>query len=239
MAKKTAPQEEVVVTQAAAEQALQEAMGAPTAAPITEEDLIGMAEQWMQGQVERAMAQVTEEMAEPRPWWDVYVLGPFQTMAPYPGPLAPHQVLKVGQQARIVTVVYLNRITNVIATPPTTACAFLTSFGIIPYTVNVQTGNKSTWALAAGPGLQASQNGVLAPFGRCSFFNVFTFTPTTVGLHEMTVTARVGPVGSAAPFGAYGTWIYDPDADYVLPGALVAGLPLIHYGSPVIFHVYE
>lgn len=207
--------------------------------PLSEADMIQLIEDWMQGQLDRAMAQASAEMAEPFPWWDVYAVGPFQSLGAFPGPLQPHQVIKLGQSATIFTVVYLNPITNVIASPPTTARDFLTGFGSIPYTVSVNTGNKSTWQLAPGAGLNSSQSGVLAPFGQTFFINAFTFTPATAGLHEMSISARIGNPGSAAPFGGLASWVVDPDTDILLPGLNVATRPAGLRQIPVTFQVYD
>lgn len=206
-----------------------------TTALLGEADLIEMVEQWLQGKLDERMKALQEpkpEFAEPQPWWDIYALGPFQGFAPFPGPLSPNQVIKLGQSATVITVVYLNPFDTVIAVPPTSARDFLTSFGSIPYHVTVNTGNKSSWSLAVGPGLNATQSGILAPFGKTFFINAFTFTPSAVGLHEMNITARIGNVGSAAPFGGYATWIYQPDTDIfgTSPGYTV--------NAPVLFEVY-
>jgi hypothetical protein len=206
---------------------------------LSEVEMMQLVEEWMQGQVDRALAQANAEMAEPFPWWDVYAVGPFQALGTFPGPLAPHQVIKLGQSATIFTVVYLNPITNVIAAPPTTARDFLTSFGTIPYSVTVSTGNKSLWQLAPGAGLNASQSGLLAPFGQTFFVNAFSFTPTTAGLHEMSISARIGNPGSAAPFGGQATWVVDPDTDILLPGLGVATRPAGLRQIPVTFQVYQ
>lgn len=206
---------------------------------LTESDMINLVEEWMQGQLDRAIAQANAEMAEPFPWWDVYAVGPFQSLGAFPGPLAPHQVIKLGQSATIFTVVYLNPITNVIAVPPTNARDFLTGFGSIPYTVSVNTGNKSTWQLAPGAGLNTSQSGLLAPFGQTFFINAFTFTPATAGLHEMSIAARIGNPGSAAPFGGLASWVVDPDTDILLPGLNIATRPAGLRQIPVTFQVYD
>lgn len=200
---------------------------------LGEADLIEMVEQWLQARLDKKMSEAQQERVEPQPWWDIYALGPFQGFAPYPGPLAPNSVIKLGQSATVVTVVYLNPFDIVITTPPTNARDFLTSFGSIPYHVSVNTGNKSSWTLAAGAGLNATQSGLLAPFGNTFFVNAFTFTPSTVGLHEMNITARIGTVGSAAPFGGYATWIYDPDTD------IFGDTPGYNLNAPVLFEVYD
>lgn len=200
---------------------------------LGEADLIEMIEQWIQAKIDKKLSTPQQERAEPYPWWDIYAFGPFQGLAPFPGPLAPNSVIKLGQSATIITTVFLNPFVNVIATPPTTAAAFLTSFGTIPYTVTVNTGNKSAWTLASGTGLNTSQTGVLAPFGTVYFSNAFTFTPSTVGLHEMNITARIGALGSAAPFGGYATWIYDGDTD------IFGDMPGWNLNAPVLFEVYD
>jgi hypothetical protein len=200
---------------------------------LGEADLIEMVETWLQGKLEQKMNTPKAEFAEPQPWWDIYAFGPFQGFAPFPGPLAPNSVIKLGQSASVITVVYLNPFDNVIAAPPTTARDFLTSFGSIPYHVTVNTGNKSSWTLAAGAGLNTTQSGVLAPFGTTFFLNAFTFTPSTVGLHEMNITARIGNVGSAAPFGGYASWIWDTDTD------IFGQAPGWNVNIPVLFEVYD
>ena len=200
---------------------------------VGEADYIEMVEQWLQARVDKKMSEAQTERVEPQPWWDIYAFGPFQGLAPFPGPLAPNSVIKLGQSATVITTVYLNPFDIVIASPPTTAAAFLTSFGTIPFTVTVNTGNKSTWTLAPGAGLNTSQSGILAPFGTIFFSNAFTFTPTTVGLHEMNITARIGAPGSAAPFGGYATWIYDSDTD------IFGDTPSWNLNAPVLFEVYD
>lgn len=196
-------------------------------AHVQEADRIALIREWMRGQIDRVRVQSVDM----EKWWDVYAVGPFQEFADYTGPLAPHKVIKLGESATIYAVIYLNDYTKMKDLEGATPCEFLTSFEMIPYSVTVSTGNKHTWTLASGAGLNTTQGGVLEPYNESLFIEAFTFTPMTVGLHEMSITARLGKPGSEAPFGGFASWVVDPDIDILMPGAV--------HEMPVLFQVYD
>ena len=201
---------------------------------LGEADMVEMIEQWLQAKLDKKMSDANIERVEPQPWWEIDALSARSRVLLLI--LARWRRTRSSSWARAQPLLRWcnpNPFDIVIATPPTNARDFLTSFGSIPYHVSVNTGNKTAWTLAAGAGLNATQSGVLAPFGTTFFFNTFTFTPSTVGLHEMNITARIGNIGSAAPFGGYATWIYDYDAD------IFGDAPGWNVNVPVLFEVYS
>jgi len=85
----------------------------------------------------RRAARPVSEIAEPEGWWNLFAIGPIQTIG-IPGPLLPHQVIKVGETAFVATILVLNDF--LILAPGTTAADVLSNFAL-PYEVRYQTGN--------------------------------------------------------------------------------------------------
>jgi hypothetical protein len=55
----------------------------------------------------------------------------------------------------------------------------------------------------------------------------------------MSISARIGNPGLAAPFGGLASWVVDPDTDILLPGLNIATRPAGLRQIPVTFQVYE
>jgi hypothetical protein len=200
---------------------------------LTEDDIRAMVEARVQAAVDEAMTSPpTAEIAEPLYWWDLYAIGPIQLTA-FGGPLLPHQVIKVGEQAFVVTVLYLNP--WLYLTPGTSACDVLSNFAL-PYEVRYQTGNLTTWTLGQ-PDMNVVHSGglTLVP-GQCWYVDVLAFNGSTEGLYEMNVSARIlaatAPFKDAPQFAGYATMVTDIDAKLFGPG------PVTNFGMPVRFQVY-
>src|SRR5262249_44793253 len=126
----------------------QEAAGPEIAAPpaVSADDVRAQIEAQVKSAYDEAMARITQEVAEPQGWWNLYGIGPIQAFG-VPWPLPPHQVIKVGETAFVATVMVLNPFLTL--APGLTPLSVLSNFAL-PYEVRYQTGNLTTWSL--GPG---------------------------------------------------------------------------------------
>lgn len=196
---------------------------------LTAEGVRQMMEARAQAALEEAMARVRGEIAEPEGWWNLYAIGPIQPIA-VGGPLLPHQVIKVGEPAFIVTVLFLNPF--LILPGPTTASDVLSNFAL-DYEVRYQTGNLTTWQLGAP---NAVQGGTLVP-GQSVYVDVLGFIAQQEGLFEMNITARI--LGAAPPhvnapqFAGYARAVVDIDPDLFISGA-----PGLQFDHAIKFQVY-
>lgn len=210
-------QREVVVRGAAAE--------AAKPAEMTAEDLQAMLEAQLQSAYEEAMARRDElapEVAEPFPMWNLYAIGPIQLGAGLwgtgaPPPYVPHQVIRVGEQALVATVL-------IVAFP-------LYQFGL-PYEVTYGTGELKSWQLGP-PDLQYVSNGNLNPTSPF-VVDIFSFQPRTAGLYEMNICARIfGCQGDPTPpFSGFARLVQKIDP------SLFFFEPTITYDTGVRFQVY-
>ena len=108
----------------------------PSGTGITAEDVKAMVEARAQAALEEAQARPLPEVAEPWLWWNLYSVGPWQQFGPFPpGPLPPHQVIKVGDTAFVATVLVLNPFPILPPGPGIAPCAILTGFGA-SYTIS-------------------------------------------------------------------------------------------------------
>ncbi len=183
----------------------------------------------------RRAAQPTAEVAEPEGWWNMYAIGPIQAIG-IPGPLLPHQVIKVGETAFVATILFLNDF--LILAPGTTAADVLSNFAL-PYEVRYQTGNLTTWTLGpadmnvvnSGPGYN------LVP--QVNFYvDVLAFVADTPGLYEMNISARIlgatPPFVNAPQFAGYARAVVDIDPDLFISPA-----PGLQFDLPIRFQVSE
>ena len=183
----------------------------------------------------RRAARPLTEVAEPEGWWNLYAIGPIQPIG-IPGPLLPHQVIKVGETAFVATILFLNDF--LILTPGTTAADVLSNFAL-PYEVRYQTGNLTSWTLG-----QADMNVVHsgAGFNLIPQVNVYIdilqFTASVPGLYEMNVSARLlgatSPFANAPQFAGYARAVVDIDPDLFISPA-----PGFQFDLPIRFQVYE
>jgi hypothetical protein len=216
-------------------------------AVASESDLTQMAAMNVKAQIEAAVksaldeakmrraARTMAEVAEPEGWWNLYAIGPIQ-LTDIPSPLLPHQVIKVGETAFVVTILFLNDF--LILTPGTTAADVLSNFAL-PYEVRYQTGNLTSWTLGqanmnvvhSGPGFN------LIP-GENVYIDVLAFTASVPGLYEMNISARIlgatSPFANAPQFAGYARAVIDIDPDLFISPA-----PGLQFDLPIRFQVYE
>ena len=183
----------------------------------------------------RRAARTMAEIAEPEGWWNLYAIGPIQQTG-IPGPLLPHQVIKVGETAFVATILFLNDF--LILSPGTTAADVLSNFAL-PYEVRYQTGNLTTWTLG-----QADMNVVHSGAGFNLvpqvnvYIDVLAFTASVPGLYEMNISARIlgatSPFANAPQFAGYARAVIDIDPDLFISPA-----PGLQFDLPIRFQVYE
>jgi hypothetical protein len=203
----------------------------PETAAITEEELQALVRAEIDAAYEVALTAPEEakaEVAEVQGWWDIAAFGPIQPIAPG-GPLVPHSVVKVGEPVVVFAIILLNPF---LALPGGTNPAQVLSNFALPYEVQYQTGNLTTWSL--GPAyMQGIDTNNLAPGPPFSYFEFISFVADQPGLFEMNITARL--LGAAPPFvnaprfGARATTVFSLDP----PGLFGSAPP-----SPLRFSVY-
>jgi hypothetical protein len=194
---------------------------------LTEEDIRAHADAAVTAAYEKAEAEIGAELAEVMGWWDIAGYGPIQAIAPG-RPLLPHAVIKVGEQAFVLSLVLLNRFQ---ALPGGTNAGDVLSNFALPYEIRYQAGNLTNWTLGQ-PDMQAVHTGNLVP-GQYFYVDVLAFTGSQPGLYEMNISARLlgaAPPNISAPqFGAFATTVFSLDA----PGLFGPAPP-----SPMRFQVY-
>jgi len=202
---------------------------------------VEQAQQWMFKRVETAFqkammrleAEAAPERAELTGYWNVWAVGPWQPAAPQPS-----QMIKIGELARIYTVVWLNP--NYELPGPTTACTLLSNLAD-KFEIKYATGNLNTWAL--GPGPLNVQHSVDVVSNQCWYVDVLEFTaqPGWEGLYEMNISVRVRGANpdQVPPFAGYATAIRDIDPDLFYPpaGPPPRG-PHWHFDIPCRFMIY-
>jgi hypothetical protein len=201
---------------------------------LTAEDVKAQVEARVQAALDEAMMTTSQEIAEPEGWWNLYALGPIQPIG-IPAPLLPHQVIKVGEPAFVATVLFLNPF--LVLAPGTTAADVLSNFAL-PYEVQYQTGNLTSWVLGE-PGMNTVHSGLgfnLIP-GVFFYVDVLAFTPGTPGLYEMNISARIlgatPPYINAPQFAGYARAVIDIDPDLFISPA-----PGLQFDLPIRFQVY-
>jgi hypothetical protein len=167
------------------------------------------------------------EIAEVQGWWDIAAFGPIQPIAPG-GPLIPHAIIKAGEPAFAVALILLNPF---LPLPGGTNAGDVLSNFALPYEVQYQAGNLTTWSLGQ-PDMQAVQSGNLVP-GQYFYVDVLGFTGSQPGLYELNISARLlgaaPPLVSAPQFGAYATTVFSLDP----PGLFGSAPP-----GPMRFQIY-
>jgi hypothetical protein len=203
---------------------------------LSVEDVAYMLEQRARAALNEAiMRRMSAEIGEPEGWWNVFAVGPLQPLG-IPGPLLPHQVIKVGEPAFIGTLVFLNPF--LIVPPGTTAGDVLSNFAL-DCQVQYQTGNLTSWAL--GPAnMNATHTLTFSP-GQYLYLDVLSFVADQPGMYQMNITSRI--LGAAPPhinapqFGAFARAVVDIDPELFLDGTL-GGAPGLQFDEPIRFQVY-
>jgi hypothetical protein len=231
-ATQTGMQEEVTVRQPAAGNGSD--IGASLRPDKVAADLRAMIDARLRSAYDQFMATPHEEIAEPLDWWDLYAVGPIQpgaSMTPpsFTGPLQPNQVIRVGEQAYIITVLLLS------TTYPSSglSAADLLSKFALPYEIDYDTGDLKKWVLAPA-NLQHVSSGNLVP-GVPWAIDVFGFTAQDEGVYEMNICARIYGCGktTAPPFAGYATQVVDIDTDMFGLG------PRLKTEQSIRFHCYK
>src|SRR5262245_163999 len=184
--------------------------------------------------LDEAIARAQQERAEPDEWWNLFAIGPIQAIG-IPNPLLPHSVIKVGETAFVVTVLFLNPF--LVIPPGTTPGDILSNFAL-PYEVQYQTGNLTTWALGQAD-MNVVHNGAglnLIP-GVYTYVDILQFTANTPGLYEMNISARIlgaaQPFVNAPPFAGFARGVVDIDSDLFLQPP-----PGLQFEVPIRFQIY-
>lgn len=201
------------------------------AAVTTIDDVRAVVEAKVKTAYDQAIAMTRPQEAEPYEWWNLYSYGPLQTLAPE-GPMAPYQVLKVGEEAYIATVLVLNPLPILPPAPGISPMHLLSDFSL-PYEVRYQTGNLTNWLIGQP---NVTNTGNLVP-GQGIYVDVLHFTATQPGLMEMNITARIlgtPPNVSAPHFAGFARYVYDFDPEMFWSSPT----PGWHFDMPVKFMVY-
>lgn len=217
------------------EQRVREAIARRETTELTVEDVTYLVEQRAEAALHEAMMRrMTAEIAEPEGWWNLFAIGPLQPIG-IPGPLLPHQVIKVGEPAFVATVLFLNPF--LLLAPGTTAGDVLSNFAL-PYEVQYQTGNLTTWTLGQA-NMNVVHNGAafhLIP-GQYLYVDVLPFVAQTPGMYQMNITSRLlgaaPPFVNAPQFAGYARAVVDID-----PDLFISGSPGLQFDEPIRFQVY-
>ena len=142
------------------------------------------------------------ELAGPIPWWDLFVVGPIQ-VGPF---LQPSGVIAVGETAFIATILVVNPLP--ILPGPISPLTILAGTNA---QIKYRTGNLDTWT-ATAPSINAT-----LPITGALNLDVQAFTPTTEGVMDLSVSARIpGPGPAVWPFGGFASLMLSLDSEPVL-----------------------
>jgi hypothetical protein len=206
-----------------------------TGANITAEDIKAMVEARVKAAIDKARQKEEPEVVEPRNWWGCYSSGPYQILN-LNGPLAAHQVIKLGESAFVTSVMVLND-TLVIDGGSLTAGHLLASFSL-PYEVKYQTGNLTAWTLGE-PSMNVTLTGSTLVPGQMVYTDGIGFTPSQPGLYEMNISYRLlgaTPTYINAPqFAGFCRWVEDFDDEFA---PFVTPTPGFQFDFPIRFQVY-
>ncbi len=211
---------------------------------VTAEEVKKWVETELQSALEKARERPKPLIAQPLFWWEIYafVIQPGAQLVPpasfFDSPLLPHKVIRVGEQAFIVTVVVLNpfRLSQDRNIVP---CDYL-SIWSTPYEIDYHTCNVTE--CKKGPANQnATHSGHLVP-GQCFYVDVLEFTAQEEGcIFETNVCARI--LGCehdgnrrqqlAPPFAGFARTTINLDPELFFPS------PLLGFDNPLRYMVYE
>jgi len=218
------------VTVSAPSRVMQQAAAAAESAlgyQLTADDIKAEIEARVQAKLDAALAGgQSAERAELENWWDIFAIGAIQPIAG--PPVLPHQVVKAGEPAFVVSVLVLNPFQ--LLPGPTDAATLLSGFGL-PYEVQFQTANITAMAPAATTTIASS----LVP-GVFVYVDIAALPTAIPGMYETNILARIigaGVPASAPQFGGFATAILDLDnAGLFGPG------PGVNFQQPVRYMVY-
>lgn len=187
---------------------LAEAKGMP--AYVKEEDVLAQVEARVRSIQDEMYARlpamesgiVRPEIAGPIPWWDLFVIGPIQ-FAPS---LQPSGVIELGETAFIATLLVVNPLA--ILPGPISPLTILAGTNA---QIKYRTGNLDTYTTTA-PSIDST-----LPITGAINLDFQAFTPTTVGVMDLSVSARIpGPGPAVWPFGGFATLLLSFDSEPVL-----------------------
>jgi hypothetical protein len=179
---------------------------------------------------------ITDPFAGPYPYWNLLMVGPFQP-GPVPGgPYLPHKIIRAGESAFMIGVIWRNP-APVNWFPPGPSAAVLTA--AFNFSVRFETMNLTT--VTNGPDFGPFN---FAPIGMnpiTAFVVPISFPAPPDGrpdLYEINMVADVtGPV-AGLPFAGFATWHVDPDHEP--PFLLVpSAAPALQHDIPARLLVYK
>lgn len=223
-------QEEVRVKQAGAAVAPEERVKAPP----TTEDVRARIEARVKSMEDELYARMPDletgmvrpEVAEPLPWWDLFVIGPLQ----FPPFLQPSSVIAVGEPAFIATLVVVNPLP--ILPGPISPLTILAGNAV---EIKYRTGNLETWTTSE-PTINSS-----LLIGGVFNLDFQPFVATTQGVKDLSISARIpGPGAAVWPFGGHASLMFSFDLEPLLsffgfPGAVPGFVNKV----PCRFSVYQ
>ncbi|HEX9655123.1 MAG TPA: hypothetical protein VGA99_15560 [bacterium] len=174
---------------------------------VTPEEVKALVEAKLLAILERAGQNASPEIAEPLGEWDLVALGPIQPGAglfPGPQPYLPHQIIRVGEVAFIVTILYAPKLYHF----------------CLPYEVEYCTGDLCEWK--KGPTyLNVKHHGHFSsqtPFA----IDVLGFRAQDAGcIFEMNICARIlcadPHTAAQPPFAGFARRIFDLDPELPFP----------------------
>lgn len=199
---------------------------------ITIEDVRARVEAQVASAVQEAgarfEAEAAPEIAEIQGWWNLWAYGPITTG------LAPHSVIKAGETAWIVTVLWLNNYYP----RDVSACQLLSNLAC-EFEVKYCTGDLCTWT--PGPAPLHTVHTVKMVRDRCWYVDLLQFRATAdmEGCYETNICARIKgcPEGAVPPFAGFATRIYSLDWDVFYPYGPGQG-PGYRFGQPFRYMIY-
>ena len=167
-----------------------------------------------------------EQLAGPPRFWDVIAVGPYQVPA-----LQPSRVLDVGEEASILTLVYLNpNVPN--PAPGQNACDIITGFGgkieISYVTSNMQT-------MEPVPELSDTFC-IETTHGQCWYSHYWTFKPTDPAcIYSTNICVRICNCNYyyVRQYSGFARWVANLDFD------LIFGAPVWQFDHPIRYMVSD
>jgi hypothetical protein len=185
------------IIRGAGEITTQQAAAPAKAPPKTAADVKAMVEAELRAAYEKSLTLPKKEIAEPEgPFgWDVLGFGPIQFAGVFPfsgPPFLPNQIVRVNEQAFVVTILLFGPIFTAVLTP------FL-----LPVEITYNTGELKNWTV--GPANLQQTNNLNLINGLPFLVDVFPFTATQAGLFEMNICARILDAGggNTPPFSGF------------------------------------
>jgi hypothetical protein len=170
--------------------------------------------------------EAAPELAGPPRFWDVFAVGPYQVPA-----LQPSRILEVGEQATILTVVYLNPSVPS-PYPGQNACDIITGFGA-KIEFNYFTSNMQT--LQPVPTLHRYHCLETTP-GQCWYRDYWTFTPQDPAcLYCTNICVRICNCDDyyVRQYSGFARWVANLDFDFIF------GAPVWQFDHPIRYMVSD